>query len=162
MTTVLRRSVRGCKVHQQLMDEALQRLHTYNAFRFEDLLDALQLQLMSGSIRWDYLREFIVEDTREDLVPVAETYFRRHSIKEEIANPGKFVAGAGGSKETAGYVWFSERTEHLVRHYFSARYHQIKGAHEKYSLGRAKMIEKFGESAAPPQLELSIETEAPA
>lgn len=154
MTVVLKRTVRGCKVHRELMDEAIKQLESHDTFRFEDLLDALSLQLMSVSIRWDYIREFIEEDTGEDLVPVAETYFRRHSNKEELANPGKFVAGAGGSKEAAGYVWFSERTTHLIRHYFMARHHQIEGAHQKYSLARRKVIERLGDDAAPPLLEL--------
>src|SRR5262245_66370880 len=103
MTAVLKRArVRVCKVHRELMDEAIHCLNDHAAFRFDDILDALNLQLMAGSIRWDYIRDFIVEDTREDLVPVAEDYFRRHAFREELANPGTFGAGGGGRQETRG------------------------------------------------------------
>jgi len=166
MTILLKSKARGCRVHQELMDEALKQLQARNAFCFEDVLELHNYGAVKDSIRWDYIREFIEEDTGQTLVPLAATYFRRHSMAQEVANPGKFVSGAGGNKEAAGYVWFSKETSHLVRHYMMGRHNQIEGAQQAYSVSRNKVIQKLGAEAAPPALELfpalSLEKQAPA
>jgi hypothetical protein len=152
--TVQKQTVRRCPVHQTLMDEAVKQLEAKNAFAFEGILELCNYGAMKESIRWDYIREFIEEDTSQQLVPMAAEYFRRHSREHELANPGRFVAGAGGNKEAAGYLWFHQSTVHLVRHYLTGRHHQLDGAQRGYIAARAKVIERLGKEAAPPMLEL--------
>ena len=114
MSRYMRREViRECAIHQSIMDLASEGLATNGSFRKVSVIEALGLRAVEDSIRWDYIRDFLQEDQDCELVPVAERYFKRHSISEEQINPEKFIA-TGHGKKTAGFVSVIAETDHLT------------------------------------------------
>jgi hypothetical protein len=100
----LRREVaRGCPVHKIVMEEAGRELEQHGFFSKEDVLDSCRMSAMAESIRWDYVKEFLQEDNLTELIPLASSFFKRHSTKSVEVRPEKFLA-MGHGKKTAGYA----------------------------------------------------------
>lgn len=165
MKIVHKRTVRKCPIHRTLRDKAVDQLNERSKFEFAALLELTGFVAMEESVKWDFIHDFIEEDTGQELIPVADDYFRRHQFQDELISPEKYLAGAGGNKRTAGYIWFSKHTAHLVRHFFTKRCTMLEGSNKSYISSREKVIERLGKDAAPPSLELfsrlkSVETNA--
>ena len=114
MSKFLRREAAvKCKIHTDVKEAAVQKLRLHGVFEKEEILDELRYKAVTDAIRWDYIREFIQEEQGCELVPLASTYFKRHSRAQEIANPSRFIAGGHG-KKTAGYAAVEPQNAHLV------------------------------------------------
>lgn len=114
MSKFLRREAAvKCKIHQEVKKAAIEKLGLHGVFEKDEVLDELQYKAVTDAIRWDYIREFIQEEQGCELVPLASTYFKRHSRAQEIANPSRFIAGGHG-KKTAGYAAVEPQNDHLV------------------------------------------------
>jgi hypothetical protein len=116
MNKRLRRdAARACPVHKAVYDEAVRRLIAHDQFSFNEVLEATRLTAMAEAIRWDYIREFILEDhDLRDLIPLSQAYYERHKRESELANPGKYVAWGGANREAVGYASATEDNRHLV------------------------------------------------
>lgn len=105
-----RKRAQGCKIHTEIKDAAIEELAQHGVFNKSDLLEELGLTLVEGSIRWDYIIEFIEKDMKVTLTPLAKSFFSRQEQKkmkevndqEAIYYPFKMIAG-GHSRRTHGY-----------------------------------------------------------
>lgn len=114
MSKFLRREAAiKCPIHRYVKKAAYKKLQLHGVFEKDEILEELDFKAVSDSIRWDYIREFIQEEYECELVPLASTYFKRHSRAQEIANPSRFIAGGHG-KKTAGYAAVEPQNDHLV------------------------------------------------
>ncbi len=102
-TKYLRREVaRACPVHQMVLDRAMDDLAEYGYFSKQDVVKESGMIAMVDSIRWDYLAEFIREDGRCELVPLAARFWKMKPT-ERLLFPERAIAGGHG-KKTAGYA----------------------------------------------------------
>jgi hypothetical protein len=114
MLKYLRKEVaRSCPIHTAVADKAAAALADKGVFSKDAIIDTLNFGAIIDSIRWDYIREFIEEDQKCDLVPLAQTYFKRHPKVEERVNPERFLA-MGHGKKTFGYAAVVPQNDHLV------------------------------------------------
>jgi hypothetical protein len=110
MTTkfLRREKARKCPVHTAVGEKAIDYLVKAGAFCRQTVLDELDLDSMSDSIRWDYVREFIEEDQGCELIPVSALFFKAPWSKDRKESPmdvkpEKYLA-SGHGKRTAGYA----------------------------------------------------------
>ncbi|MGB1066181.1 MAG: hypothetical protein ACPGZR_09310 [Paracoccaceae bacterium] len=108
-----REAARSCPIHQTIMETAADQLSLHGVFEKDAILDQLNLKAMSDAIRWDYIRDFLQQEQKCELVPLASVYFKRHQMHDEIANPSRYIAGGHG-KKTAGYAAITSNNDHLV------------------------------------------------
>ncbi len=108
-----RESARECPVHKLIMEMAIERLSNHGSFCKDEILTSCNMQAMSDAIRWDYVREFIVEGLECDVMPVAASYFKRHPKMDELKSPERYLA-LGHGKKTAGYIAVTPENDHLV------------------------------------------------
>ena len=113
MRYLRKEAARGCPVHMAVYNAALGQLVANGVFSKADVVDSLNFVAISDSIRWDYVREFIVEDQGVELIPLAQSFFNRHPKAEETVNPAKFLA-QGYGKKTCGFAAVTTENDHLV------------------------------------------------
>ena len=104
---------RQCPIHTAVYEAAVDSLVMFGVFSKEDVINSLNFGAVADAIRWDYIREFIEEEQKCDLVPLAQTYFNRHKKAEEAVNPGRFIA-MGFGKKTFGFAAVTPQNDHLV------------------------------------------------
>lgn len=97
-----------CPVHEMILEEARTRLANVGYFSIADIIEGLHLEFMVESIRWDYIRDFLQEEERCELVPVVALFFKSPRTKDRRNSPldlkpEKYLA-MGNGKKTAGYV----------------------------------------------------------
>lgn len=124
-------TARKCPVHQAVTERAGALLARNGCFRKDKVLSDINLSTMAESIRWDYIRLFLEEDQGCELVPVAETYFKKHTMAEEFLSPEKFIA-SGHGKKTAGFCAVNEYNDHLVICRVKQRKHMANGVGKKF------------------------------
>lgn len=106
-------AARQCPIHTAVYENAVDSLVMFGVFCKEDIINSLNFGAVADAIRWDYIREFIEEEQKCDLVPLAQTYFNRHKRQEEKVNPARFIA-MGFGKKTAGFAAVTPANDHLV------------------------------------------------
>lgn len=127
------------KVYRDIAADASDRLHDSGHFAKEDVLESTGYQVISDDIRWDYIKRMIEEQYDVELVPLAFAYFKRHSKKEEMTVPARFIA-TGYGKRTVGFALVSEQNGHLVLSHLDRKRGKIAGAVKSAnkSLSKAK------------------------
>jgi hypothetical protein len=107
---------RTCKVHEEIVHAATDRLTTVGSFSKDEVLMATGFLMMVDSIRWDYVKRIIEEDYKTELIPLAARAFRRANQEErkqypelktprqwQTTFPEKFIA-SGHGKKTYGFA----------------------------------------------------------
>jgi hypothetical protein len=113
MQFLRREAARACPIHGLVYECAVKYLVEFGVFSKQEVIDELNFGAISDSVRWDYIREFIQEDQKTELIPLAENFFTRHKKAEERVNPGRFIA-QGHGKKTFGYAAVTPENDHLV------------------------------------------------
>lgn len=98
-------TARRCPVHQTILELASDELADVGYFNKEQLLERARMSAMSSAIRWDYIADFIKEDGRCELIPLAPRFWKM-SPEDRMIKPEKALAGGHG-KKTAGYALVS-------------------------------------------------------
>ena len=94
-----------CKVHQAIVDEAIAQLELQQVFSKQQVLEKTGYEMISDSIRWDYIREFVEDRTKLELVPVSAKFFAYREHKKAIAESAmQRLIASGYGKKTAGYA----------------------------------------------------------
>jgi len=88
-----------------LLEMANDELADVGYFRKDALLERARMSAMSSAIRWDYIADFVKEDGKCELIPLAARFWRM-SPEDRIVKPEKALAGGHG-KKTAGYALVS-------------------------------------------------------
>jgi hypothetical protein len=113
MKWLRKEAARACPIHTAVYNAALVELVEYGVFNKQDVIDTLNFTAVADAIRWDYIRDFIVEDQGVELIPLAMAYWTRHQRQEEYVNPEKFLA-QGYGKKTHGFAAVLKQNDHLV------------------------------------------------
>lgn len=107
----LRREVaRADPAYQKVLDQCAKELATNkSAFHCERVISATGLQAWGGSIRWDYIIEFLEEPPYNfSLLAVSETFFKEKCWLKQASEATPTLAGrhtaTGHGKRTAGYT----------------------------------------------------------
>ena len=104
-------SAAKCIVHRMVKECCIEELHNKGYFRKEKILKDLGIASDEG-LRWDYLREFIEDETKVELVGVAERFFQRQKECDYDdegnpitvqTHPNRYIAGGSG-RRTVGYA----------------------------------------------------------
>jgi len=116
-TKYLHRTIaQKCPIHQAVKDTAIDLIMEKSFFSKEEILEKTNFKAVESAIRWDYVREFIENDEKVELIPLTERFFKWRltkterdsgipSNKNEAINkvPEKFIAGGNG-RRTFGYL----------------------------------------------------------
>jgi len=113
MKWLRKEAAKACPIHNAVYNAALVELVEYGMFSKDDVIASLRFEAVADAIRWDYIREFIQEEQKAELIPLAAAFFTRHQKQEEHVNPGKFLA-QGYSKKTHGFAAVTKENDHLV------------------------------------------------
>ena len=111
----------NCPLHNQLIDEAIRSITNYAVFSIDHLVKICNFGAIAGSIKWNYIKEAVEDQTGTTLIPVVKKLFRGKvkitvmtpkgtkmtkfiGIQEDVTNhPGKYLAG-GNYRDTAGFT----------------------------------------------------------
>jgi hypothetical protein len=102
-----------CPVHTAIVNKAVEHLVDTGVFSKDLVVEGTGMGAVADSIRWDYVREFIIEDQGVELIPLALAFFTRHQKQEEHLRPEKFLA-QGYGKKTHGFAAVTKENDHLV------------------------------------------------
>jgi len=105
MKYVRKDDARKCPVHTAVLEEANNQLAEYGYFAKSDVVKDVGMIVMTDSIRWDYLAEFIKEDGKCELIPLAQRFWKMKA-DERVAHPEQAIA-MGHGKKTMGYALVS-------------------------------------------------------
>lgn len=98
-----REKARRCPVHTAVLDACSERLSDHGWFEKEEVVNSLNFEAVSDSIRWDYIMDFLRTEEGGEFVPLAARFFKRHKHSERVDHPERFIA-TGHGKKTAGYA----------------------------------------------------------
>lgn len=113
MKYLRKEAAKACPIHTAVHNAAIEHLVNFGVFSKDIVIDSLNFEAVADSIRWDYIREFIEEEQKAELIPLAASFFTRHQRQEEYNNPEKFLA-QGYGKKTHGFAAVTKRNDHLV------------------------------------------------
>jgi len=113
MKWLRKEAAKVCPVHTAVMNKAIEHLVHAGVFNKEAVIADTRLGAVADSIRWDYIREFIIEDQGVELIPLAQSYFTRHQRQDEHLKPERFIA-LGFGKKTHGFAAVTRANDHLV------------------------------------------------
>lgn len=153
MIRLTREEAQRNKVYQEICDEALRLLSLHNSFSFAEVLEQTSYGPFADKIKWHYIRQFIEESTGKALQTVNDRFFRRHNPRHEREKPAIYLAGSGGTKTTAGYVWLCDETSHLFSHSIATRGNRIIGMHKSYAEAREQAKLYLVDKVQPPALD---------
>ena len=108
-----RKTIRACKVHNALMEMAIDALESTGVFNKEAILQKSGYQVMADSIRWDYIRGFIETEQNCELIPLAATYFKHKDANKDVTNAKKYITHGWG-KRTHGFASVVEQDKKLL------------------------------------------------
>lgn len=152
----LRKEVaRACPIHTAVYERAVEALVLFGVFAKEDVIAALNFGAVADSIRWDYIREFIQDDQKTELIPLAENFFTRHKKVEERVNPGRFIA-QGHGKKTFGYAAVTPENDHLVVKRIEQRKAMSNGVSDAFQAYLKKVNDKRIEHGLIPVREQTV------
>jgi len=126
-----REQAKACPFHKAILEESAARLAHAGDFKKDEVLKALNFMTIQDAIRWDYIREFLEEAQKCELVPVSLAYFKRHKREEEFLNPERFIA-IGHGKKTQGYAAVIPENDHLVVRRIKYRKMMVNGTAEAF------------------------------
>lgn len=102
MTAYVRREkARVCPVHQVILSRAMEELEEYGYFAKSDVIEACGMEAVSEAIRWDYILEFLKDDGKLELVPLAEGFW--HMTPEQRKHRPEQALAIGHAKKAVGY-----------------------------------------------------------
>ena len=154
------------KVYLEIVMQAELRLADHGTFSKHEVVKDSGFEPFESEIRWDYVRRMIEEKHDTELIPLAPSYYRRHSKQEELEFTEKFVA-KGNGRHTVGYCVASERNGHFVIHRLELKMRManafIESAERTRSLGlRVGALKPPAGSARPRLIEDDTEPDAEA
>lgn len=114
------------RVYRELVSCATQRLEDHGVFNKDEVLGHTGLMEISDSIRWDYIRKMIEDEFDTELIPLALSYFKRHSKKNEVKEPAKYIA-TGHGKRTVGFANGTQEHGHFLVHRMKLKENVAKG-----------------------------------
>jgi hypothetical protein len=103
------------KPYPELVEWATERLLDADVFSKSELLKGTGYEAVARSIRWDYVRRMIEATHHTKLIPLCALYFQRHSYKDEIMNPRRYMALGGKGKDTVGWANATAKNGHFVK-----------------------------------------------
>lgn len=110
-------TAKRCPIHQAILQECGEQLVEHGYFSKSRVIEKLRYQAMEGSVRWDYISDFLSDPNGDhgiELVPLAQKFFsstRAQRLRDaegvdkkgQAINLGPYLAGGHG-KKTAGYA----------------------------------------------------------
>jgi len=114
MTKWIRKeTIKDCPVHTAIREEASKLLSEKGTFSKSEVITITCMKSVADAVRWDYIRELIEEDQGCELIPLASSFFNRHTASDEQKHPERYMA-MGHGKKTAGYAAVTLQNEHFV------------------------------------------------
>lgn len=135
-----REKARRCPVHTAVLDACSERLSDHGWFEKEEVVNSLNFEAVSDSIRWDYIMDFLRTEEGGEFVPLAARFFKRHKHSERVDHPERFIA-TGHGKKTAGYANVElDNGQLAIRHLDSKRriVNGVRNAAKRYAEELAK------------------------
>lgn len=143
-------------VYIAVYDEAVQRLQDKGEFAKVDVIKGCSMRLSPPTVkalRWEWIVEFIMEDYGlDDMLTLAEGYFKKHPLEEERLNPAKYLA-IGNGKEIYGYATVCEARAHLVVRQLEQRLSNVKGQSKALQERRYYARRQIGRDDLGPMLQ---------
>jgi hypothetical protein len=116
--------------YQSLKAAIVDALMLRGRFSKEEIAKTCQLSSFVDSIHWDYLVRMIKEEYGDELMPMAQSYFKKHrKDKPEIDFPGTYIA-TGHGKKTYGYALANRTNGHFVLYTLETKKNRRDGVHK--------------------------------